>query len=638
MVRPWPPFAALALVCLEGLLALVGVHSAALSAVTLVGAPALALQPQMPAELGPLGRWLATPILGCAIATTLAISASAFGLPLTGVSVRLLLLAAALAGCVAAVRIEPPAGGGELWPQLPIALALAAILLVAVALQGRVIGGSPVPGTDWGHYLLYPDEVARQHTLLTDNPFWMGGGQPFRDDPGVGALYGCFLIMSHAQASVLSHGIWLFALLAIVSAFVFASSLWGPGAGLAAAALYAAIPMNNTLLGWHGLANLYAICLLPLALLALAWALRGRTDWRWCLVLAIVLVGLAGAHRLTLLLAGISLAVAGAAALIPRADRKRLVAFALRTAAFAAPLAIGVVVDIARRSQGAGGVQGYKVYLVTKLDLGLAIDDLTVAIAVAGAIALVVLAARVRADRAALVVLGLAAGVVVLSYGWIIHLPTVYYRAAYYAPLVLAIAIAAAVAQLPDLRTPWPRVQGWLLPVAALAVIALAVQGALVTKDRSAGVRAFYAWASPASLNGLGDVTRRTGPRELVVADRCWAFLSEWLLRRPILAGIDPADILPAWEARPAAQARTILYGAPAAARRMAARRRVRYLLVNPGCKSDQTGGLRLPTIGTPVYESTRLVVLDTEEPTRALRLSGQRLVPLSRAPAAAGD
>jgi hypothetical protein len=242
-------------------------------------------------------------------------------------------------------------------------------------------------------------------------------------------------------------------------------------------------------------------------------------------------------------------------------------------------------------------------------------------------VALVALATRARADRGLLVVCGLAGGAAVLSYGWVIHVPTVYYRAAYFLPLLLATAIGVGATRL----------RGRLLPVAVSAVVALAATAALVARDRSDGVRAFYEWASPASLTGLGEVTRRTRPEESVVADRCWAFLSEWLLRRPVLAGIDPADILPAWEARPAAEARTILYGSPRSARRMARRRGVRFLLVNPGCKSDETGALRLPTIGVPIYESTRLVVMDLKESGRSLRLNRRSGVPLARNPGAAG-
>jgi hypothetical protein len=33
--------------------------------------------------------------------------------------------------------------------------------------------------------------------------------------------------------------------------------------------------------------------------------------------------------------------------------------------------------------------------------------------------------------------------------------------------------------------------------------------------------------------------------------------------------------------------------------------------VLNPGCSSDETDGARLPRIGMPIFESTRLVVLD---------------------------
>jgi hypothetical protein len=223
VTRAWPPFAALLLVAVEGALALVGVRWAPLSALVLVAVPGLALHPLLPGELGALGRWLAVPLVGCAAASVVLIAASALGLPLTGVSIRLLLAAVAAAGVVAARRLPAASDrhartGGLSAPT--VALALAAILCVGVALQGRVIGGNPVPGTDWGHYLLYPHEIARQHSLLIDNPYWMLGGERFRDDPGVGSLYGSFLVMSEEDTAVLVHGIWVFAVLSIVSVFL----------------------------------------------------------------------------------------------------------------------------------------------------------------------------------------------------------------------------------------------------------------------------------------------------------------------------------------------------------------------------------------------------------------------------------
>jgi hypothetical protein len=169
--------------------------------------------------------------------------------------------------------------------------------------------------------------------------------------------------------------------------------------------------------------------------------------------------------------------------------------------------------------------------------------------------------------------------------------------------------------------------------LATVAALGLFVATAAVAYDRGPDVRAFYFWASRASLNGIDEVGRLTGPRDAVVTDRCWSFLAPWLLQRPVLAGIDPADILPGWEARPAATARTILYGRPDAALRLARRNGVRYVLLNPGCASDETTSIRLPSIGRPIYESTRLVVLKVGGPaTRATADAGGR-GPRSRSP-----
>jgi hypothetical protein len=621
-----PAVAAFLLVLVEALLALAGVRSVVLAAVALILGPGLALQPQLPRELGVVGRWVAVPVVGCAAASVLVISASALGVPVTGTAVRLLLLAVTAAGVLAARRFAVPAPVPLRAGRAPLAVAaaLVAIVCASVALQSRVIGGDPVPGTDWGHYLLYPSEVARQHSLVIDNPYWMLGGRRFRDDPALGALYGSVLVMSHAKAASLAHGIWLFAILAIVSVFLFASALGGPVAGLVAAGVYAVIPMNQTILGWHGLGNIYGLALLPLALVPVAWALWGRADRRMAWLLALSLVALAAAHRLTFLVALLALALAGVLGLALTPRRRQLIQFALRTALFAVPLGLLVVVDLMRRSEDAGGVQSYAVYLRTKVDVGLAISDLTVPVTVMGALALLALLPRVRRDRALLTIYAVAGATLVLAYGWVVHLPTVYYRMVYFVPLVLAPAIGVVLTGLPRLprlraspRLAWTGV--------GLVSLTLFVATAAVAYDRGPDIRAFYLWASHASLKGIDEVGRRTGPRDAVVADRCWGFLAPWLLQRPVLAGIDPADILPAWEARPAATARKILYGRPGEARRLAERNGVRYAILNPGCASDETNSLRLPTIGTPIYESTRLVVLDLSADLRRARADAGR-------------
>ena len=70
------------------------------------------------------------------------------------------------------------------------------------------------------------------------------------------ALYGSFLSLSGEPAAVLTHGIWVLAATSILSVFALTRAFWGDLAGVLAAALWAALPMSQDILGWHGAPNL----------------------------------------------------------------------------------------------------------------------------------------------------------------------------------------------------------------------------------------------------------------------------------------------------------------------------------------------------------------------------------------------
>jgi dTMP kinase len=96
---------------------------------------------------------------------------------------------------------------------------------------------------------------------------------------------------------------------------------------------------------------------------------------------------------------------------------------------------------------------------------------------------------------------------------------------------------------------------------------------------------------------------------EVVVTDRCWSFLSTWLLRTKTLPALEPADIQPKAELPLAREARAILDGTPAGL--AAARRRgVRFVIADPTCTDARKRPLRPPSRGRPVYLSKRLAVL----------------------------
>jgi hypothetical protein len=104
-------------------------------------------------------------------------------------------------------------------------------------------------------------------------------------------------------------------------------------------------------------------------------------------------------------------------------------------------------------------------------------------------------------------------------------------------------------------------------------------------------------------------------PDDVVVTDTCWGFLATWLLAQPIIAAQDPSLILPKAEVEPARLARRILYGGEQGAR-LARRIGARYAIVDPQCTHQTGRPVAEPAIGTPIYASTRLVVLDLRRST----------------------
>jgi hypothetical protein len=602
-------WAALAVVAVEALVALAFGPQRLLALCLLVLAPGLALTPFLPRELAlPAIRVAVAPILGAAASSVAMVSAAAFGIPLTGLSVRLIVLFVVLASVAASIVFGPrlaldvPDTSAAESPSEGVTLALlGAAVAVGVALQGLIVGGKPLPGQDWGHYLLYVDEIRKQGSLLIDNPFWMLGGLPFPNDPGAPALYAAQALLSEQATASLLQGIWLVAVLGIISVFVFVAALWGRTAGLIAAGLYAVVPMNLDMLAWHGLANMWALVLLPAVLLAIGMALRGDLDLRWCAFLALFLVALAAAHRLTFLVAALTL-LPCVVVLIWRHGREGL-RFAAWTLAFAVVGGAGVIADVVQRNIDTGGVQGYRAFLATKVDWDFVGRDLTWLLAVLGALALLVLltARALRGDNARFVLFGLLAAVLALSYAWVVHVPLSYNRATFYLPLLLAAAIGVA----------WAKA----VPRLALGAVVVILLVGLEARDLAQPLRTFYGYTNQESLTGLGYLKGLSKPDDVVVTDTCWGFLSTWLLAQPILAAQDPSLILPQAEVAPANTARRILYGGKQGAR-LARRIGARFAIVDPQC-THQTGRLVAePDIGTPIYASTRLLVLDLRRST----------------------
>jgi hypothetical protein len=567
-----------------------------LSAIVLIVCPGLALVPLLPARTR--ASWAAVaasvPVLGFAASSVLLVTVPAVGIPLTGLSIRLALGVLIAVGVLLLPAREPsqPLSYEDAWA---IAGLLGA-LLAGILLQSRVIGHTPVPGNDWGQYVLYADQIRQHGSLLIQNPFWMGG-TPFRQDPGVPAVFASYLVMGGQPASVLMHGIWVFALMGIAAVFALGRTLWGPLTGVVAAALWAVLPIAQDLLGWHGLANDAALALMVLALMYVACLLSGGLGWAAAFGLGLTLVALAAAHRLSFLVGVGAVGLALVAGLVLSRERGELVRGTLRAVVAALVLCPGVAYTVISSDRKFGGTQGYRAYLSTKVHLHLVVSDLSVVFSVAGIVAFALALWFLRRERTLLPFVTMLVVVVALAYSWVVHFPLAYVRMAYYVPLALVPLVAALLTRL--LR---PR-------LAAVAALALTLAIAVPAWGAARNVHRFYDFANDTTLSGMRAVSADLRPGDTVVADRCWSFLSAWLLQADTFPALDPADILPKAEVRPAAQAREIIAGTPRG-RALAKRLHVRFILVNPMCVSQDGRRARPPQLGKPFFVSARLVAM----------------------------
>jgi hypothetical protein len=596
--------AALMLVAGAALFQLAAGHTPPVLAIGCMVAPGFAVTALLPTELraAPIS-WLLAPPLGFAITSILLITAASLGLPLTDAVIYSLLAAACVAGLVAAVRLSASApelrvrARAAAAPEIPILFAGA--LLLGIGLEARAIGGSPLPGADWAHYLLYSSEIAQHHGLLLQNPYWMLGNASFAEDPGAPSLYGAYLILSGHGAGLLYHGIWVFAVLGIVTTYVFVRTLFGDVAGVVAAAVCAVAPLGLNILTWHGLANVYAIMYIPLILLAAGMMLRGRVSMRWSGFLALFLVALVAGHRLSFLIVVVALLLLGILSLA-RAPRATL-EFSLRTLLFVAAFGFGVAVYLVRQSSSLGGLQSYKAYLPTKIDSGILemvaryLSWPLIVVAVGGLV-VVLLRKRLRLDPAAYVPVAFLTALLLVGVSYLVHFPTEYSRVVYYLPIPVAALIGIGFTGIPGRAA-------LLLGVLLVAVVAP------LSYTRAEEARRFFTFVDPGSERGLDFLSRKLEPGDVVAADRCWSFLASWELKHRVLGGLDPSLSLAGSEARPASVARKILVGSRQSVE-LAKRYGVHYALIDPICTDELGRPPVVPAHGAPVYESTHLVII----------------------------
>jgi hypothetical protein len=273
------------------------------------------------------------PALAVGSFSVLLTTVSIVGIRLTELSIRLAVTALVVALVVVSTLVRSHASENARarprpasWREAAAVAALIGLLVFSLASSSDIAYPFQARGTDWGHYLLYADEVEAQQRLLINDPLAGEADRVFADPAAVGAVYGSFLTLDGVSSWPLAFGIVVVSALTVLSVYAAVGTLWGVGAGLAAAAMYAVAPIRLDPMYWHGLGTTLALVFLPLVVLALGLMYRGRRDWRTVALLSASLLGVAASHATSAIVVAVLIVVAplgDAAGSSPAASRPR---------------------------------------------------------------------------------------------------------------------------------------------------------------------------------------------------------------------------------------------------------------------------------------------------------------------------
>jgi hypothetical protein len=614
--------AAVALVALEPLVRAVAGGRYLGATPLLVGACGLVLLPYLPDEFGRLSLRVAiVPALGMGSFAALLTTASLLGVQLRELSITLLVAAFVVPVALASTRLGkgPVERSASRRNELLTLLALAGIAAFALASSWDIAYPFQARGTDWGHYLLYADEVADQGHLLIDDPLAGEDDRIFADPPAVGAVYGSFILLDGVSSWSLTAGIAVLSALSVLSVFAAAAALWGSGAGLVAAGAYAVAPIRLEPMYWHGIGTTLAMLFVPLVVASLALLFRGSRGWRQALFLAIGLVGVAAAHSTSAIVVAALVVLAplvdlAARLLVGRTQLRAalrrwwaagIVRPVLTAVGLALVLGAGVVVHLLLQGRSLGTPVSYRFLGPDWLDRAAlehyyGVPFLVVSLV---AVALVLGSPRLRRDRGLLALVSLALACAVVSQLWRVHVSFDYQRVVYYAGVGLALLIGAA----------FVRRGASVVWIAAFVVVLVYVARASV--GLRLPERVFDAAPRDPAVTGLVSfrkmLDRGALPEaKLLVSDDCLHFAVPYLVRRPTAPAFTERQVGFVDRLPLARQAAAVISGGPEGTA-VAARLGVRYAVADPDCVPDLAARLG----GKTVVANEKLVVVQVPAP-----------------------
>ena len=494
-------------------------------------------------------------------------------------------------------------------------LALAGIVGFALASSWDIAYPFQPRGTDWGHYLLYAEEVAEQGHLLIDDPLAGEDERVFADPPAVGAAYGSVLLLDGISSWSLTIGLVVVSALSVLSVYAAAAVLWGTGAGLVAAGAYAVAPIRLDPMYWHGLGTALAMLFVPLVILALGLLFRGERGWRHVLFLSVGLVGVAAAHSTSAVVVAAVLVAAPLVDVVarlvagPERSARRRSRMVERRDRAAAAVRGGDCVRAGGRSHRAPLAPGSRAGEAGELPVprsGLARPRLARGLLRPAvprgdslvAVVLVLTSRRLRRDPALLALASLALACVVVGQLWRAHVSFDYQRVVYYFGVGLALLIGAAFTRRKP-HAAWVAAFVLVFVLVARSSVGLRLPERVVQSEpRAPAVSGLTSFREKLERGVLPDSER-------IVTDACLHFAVPYLVRRPTLPAFTERQVGFVDRLPLARQAAAVLAGGPEGAA-LAARLGVGYAVADPDCAPD----LETRLGGTTVVANEDLVVI----------------------------
>ncbi|MDP2949301.1 MAG: hypothetical protein Q8P22_07165, partial [Chloroflexota bacterium] len=422
-------------------------------------------------------------------------------------------------------------------------------------------------GGDYGHVLLYTEQIVEKGEVPIYFPYHQLGGLRFQSMPGLPLLLSALSFTTGLESIPLAYYALAWSALEIVTLFVFARLLIGEKAALLAALILALLPSNLEMLAWSGYSNIFALALIPLV----GWALikfrasrlpppeadRPPADagqagsLGWAALAGLLVVGIVLSHHLSALVVVLALAAFALGDMALARFRPQVVAAYLFLASFGLALGLPILVHVLDSYFGADAIKpalGEGLWVTTKITFARVQHTFTpVVVLVAGAGLVLLLLKNHSSAAGRLLILALMGTTALLGYAWVFSLNFFYIRALHFAPIVLAPAAAYAI---------WHTHKTFVRPLLVALVIGYLTLVGMFRAERDSD---FYQVLTPdsyAALTWLGDNSQEN---DVVLTDYCLAFLVEFISQRPTVAAFYPELLASAQEESIAAAARTML-------------------------------------------------------------------------------